>query len=171
MRITALQEVRWTESGWIRKKNCSFTYSGHKTLKGRSGTGFMITGSAVQSIFRFDPISDRMCKLRIKGKFNNMTLLSVYVPTEGSNGEEIEQFHSDLSNICDKVPKHDALILLGDFNARIGKELANQRVAGKYTLRDQTSNNGERLIQLAQTQNLEISSTKFPHNEIHKSTW
>jgi len=28
MQITALQEVRWTESGWIRKKNYSFMYSG-----------------------------------------------------------------------------------------------------------------------------------------------
>jgi exonuclease III len=74
-----------------------------------------------------------MCKLRVKGKFYNMTLLSVYAPTEESNGEEMEQFYSDLSNICDKVPKHDALILLGDVNARIGKELANHGVAGKYT--------------------------------------
>jgi len=73
-------------------------------------------------------------------------LLNVYVPAEDSNGEEIEQFYSDLSNICDKVPKHDALILLGDFNAKTGKELANQGVAGKYTLHDQTSDNGERLI-------------------------
>jgi hypothetical protein len=110
-----------------------------------------------------------MCKVRVKGKFYNMTL-SVYAPTEESNGDEIEQFYSDLSNICDKVQKHDALILLGDFNARIGKKLANHGVAGN-TLHDQTSNNGERLIQLAQTQNLEISSTKFPHKEIHKGTW
>jgi hypothetical protein len=89
----------------------------------------------------------------VKGKCYNMTLLNVDAPTEESNGEEIEQFYSDLSNICYKVPKHDALILLGDFNARTGKELANQGVAEKYTLNDQTSNNGERLIQLAQTRN------------------
>jgi exonuclease III len=75
--ITALQEVRWAESGWIRKKNYFFMYSGYKTVKGCSGTGFLITGSAVQSVLGFDPIGDRMCKLRIKGKLYNMTLLSV----------------------------------------------------------------------------------------------
>jgi hypothetical protein len=67
MQITSLQEVRWAESGWIRKNDYSFMYSGHKTVKGHSGTGFLITGSAVQSILVFDPISDRMRKLRIKG--------------------------------------------------------------------------------------------------------
>jgi hypothetical protein len=121
MQITALQEVRWEGSGWIRKKNYYFMYSGHKTVKGRSSTGFLITGSAVQSILGFYPISDIMRKLRIKGTFYIMTLLIVYEPTEESNGEEIEQFYSELSNICDKVPKYDALILLGDFNARIRK--------------------------------------------------
>jgi endonuclease/exonuclease/phosphatase family metal-dependent hydrolase len=112
-----------------------------------------------------------MCKLRIKSKFYNMTLLSVYAPAEDSNGEEIEKFYSDLSNICDKVLTHDALITLGDFNARIGKELANRGVAGKYTLCDQTHDRGERLIQLAQTRNLEVSGTKFPHKEMHKGSW
>jgi hypothetical protein len=64
MKITALQEVRWTESGWIRKKNY-FMYSGHKTVEGCSGTGFLITGSAVQSVLGFDPINDNV---QIKNK-------------------------------------------------------------------------------------------------------
>jgi hypothetical protein len=102
-----------------------------------------------------------MCKLRIKGKFYNMTLLSVCATTEQSNREKTKQLYSDLSNICDKVPTHDGLILLGDFNAGIGKELANHGIAGKYTLHDQTRNNGERLLQLAQTRDLEISSTNL----------
>jgi hypothetical protein len=29
MQITAQQEVRWAESGWIRKKNYYFMYCGH----------------------------------------------------------------------------------------------------------------------------------------------
>jgi hypothetical protein len=58
--------VRWTESRWIRKRNYYFMYGRHKTVKGHSSTGFLITGNALQSILGFDPISDRMCKLRIK---------------------------------------------------------------------------------------------------------
>jgi exonuclease III len=102
-----------------------------RTFEGHSSAVFLVTGSAVQSILVFDPISDRMCKLRIKGKFYNTMLLNVYAPAEDSNGEEIEQFYSDLSNICDKVPKHDALILLGDFNARTGKKTDKSRSSRK----------------------------------------
>ena len=73
--------------------------------------------------------------------------------------------------MCDKTPRNDALILLGDFNAKIGKEHSNKRVAGRHTLHDITSENGEKLVQLAIAHNLEISSTKFQHRRIHKGTW
>jgi endonuclease/exonuclease/phosphatase family metal-dependent hydrolase len=73
--------------------------------------------------------------------------------------------------VCDKTPRNDALILLGDFNAKIGKEHSNERVADRHTLHDITSKNGEKLVQLAIAHNLEISSTKFQHRRIHKGTW
>src|SRR5215469_11558331 len=74
IQITALQEVRWPQDGWIKKKNYTLLYSGSKTSKGQHGTGFLITGCTTQCILGTEPINDRMCKLRIKGKFYNMTI-------------------------------------------------------------------------------------------------
>ena len=74
-----------------------------------------------------------------------MTLISVYAPTEDENkrnAEGVERFYSKLSDVCDKTPRNDALILLGDFNAKIGKEYSNKRVAGRHTLHDITNGNG-----------------------------
>jgi len=48
IKITALQEVRWSQDGWIKKKNYTLLYSGLKTSKGQHGTGFLITGCATQ---------------------------------------------------------------------------------------------------------------------------
>ena len=76
-----------------------------------------------------------------------------------------------MSDVCGKTPIHDALILLEDFNAKIGKEHSNKRVAGRHTLHDITSENGEKLVQFAIAHNLEISSTKIQHKRIHKGTW
>jgi endonuclease/exonuclease/phosphatase family metal-dependent hydrolase len=45
------------------------------------------------------------------------------------------------------------------------------KVAGKHTLHDITSENGDKLVQLAIAHNLEISGTKFQHRRIHKGTW
>jgi len=76
-KITALQEVRWPQDGWIKKKNYTLLYSGLKTSKGQHGTEFLITGCATQCILGFEPLNEIICKLRINGKFYNMTIISV----------------------------------------------------------------------------------------------
>ena len=71
-----------------------------------------------------------------------MTLISVYAPTEDENkrnAEDVKRFYSKLSDVFDKTQRNDALILLGDFNAKIGKEHSNKRVTGRNTLHDITS--------------------------------
>jgi hypothetical protein len=73
--------------------------------------------------------------------------------------------------VCDKTPRNYTVILLGDFNAKIWKEHSNKSVTGRHTLYDITSENGEKLIQLATAHDLEISSTKLHHRRIHKGTW
>ena len=75
----------------------------------------------------------------------------------------MERFYNKLSDVCDKTPRNDALIPLGDFNAKNGKKHSNRRVTGRHTLHDITSENGEKLVQLAIAHNLETSSTKFQH--------
>jgi hypothetical protein len=60
IQITALQEVRWTHDGWIKKRNYTLLYSRLKTSKGQHGTRFLITGCATQCIIRFEPINERM---------------------------------------------------------------------------------------------------------------
>jgi exonuclease III len=79
-----------------------------KTAKGQHGTSFIITGCATKCILGFEPINERMCKLRIKGKFYNMTIIRVYAPTEDENkrnAEDIERFHNKLSDVCDKTSR------------------------------------------------------------------
>jgi exonuclease III len=113
IQITALEEVRWPQYGWIKKKNYTLLYSGVKTSKGQHGTGFLITGCATQCILGLEPINKRMCRLRIKGKFSNMTIISVHAPTEDENkrnAENVERFYNKFSDVCDKTPRNDALM-------------------------------------------------------------
>jgi len=66
--------------------------SGMKTSKEQHGTGFLITCCVTQCILGFEPINERMCKMRIKGKFYNMTLISIYAPKDENkrNAEDVE---------------------------------------------------------------------------------
>ena len=61
--------------------------------------------------------------------------------------------------------------MLGDFNAKIGKENFIKSVAGKHTLHAVTSENGKRLGQFAARHNMLIKSSCYEHKRIHKGTW
>ena len=67
-------------------------------------------------------VSYGLCKLRIKGKYNNIMLINVYAPTEDHTEETTEQFYDNLQYLLDKTPKSDIIIILGDVNAQLEKE-------------------------------------------------
>ena len=59
-----------------------------------------------------------------------------------------------------KVPKHDIKVVMGDFNAKVCKEPGLAPNVGKYSLHEETNNNGWRMIDFAITA---VSSTLFQH--------
>ena len=95
----------------------------------------------------------------------------VHAPTEDSDNTVKEQFYEDLQRIQDLIPKHDATILLGDMNAKIGLEDAFSSVTGKYSLHKESNGNGELICEYAAANNMYIMSTKYNHKKIHKGTW
>ncbi|KAL4100807.1 hypothetical protein QTP88_020836 [Uroleucon formosanum] len=62
-------------------------------------------------------------------------------------------------------------IVLGDFNAKLGKEIIFRSTIGNHSLHDITSENGLRLIDFACGGGLIVKSTMFPHKDIYKGTW
>ena len=73
--ITALQEIRWKGYGRIKKPRYILLYSGAEK-QGEQGVGFIIKRLFENSIIGFEPINARMCKVRIKGKFYNTTVIN-----------------------------------------------------------------------------------------------
>jgi hypothetical protein len=70
------------------------------------------------------------------------------------------------------VPRRDILIILGDFNARLGVENKGvEQVMGNCAMNEKQNTNGEKLLEFCLINNLIIQSTRFPHRDIHKGTW
>jgi len=168
--ILALQEVRWPGKGQINKKDYLFHYSGTKEKIGQADTGILLMKKIQKYIINFELHIERLCKLRIKGKYNNITLINAYTPTEDKTEETKEQFYDDPQSTVDKVPKSDLIITLGDVNAKLGKEPAYQKITGKRTLHEESNRNGELLCDFAAANNMIVTSTQFQHKQIHKGT-
>jgi hypothetical protein len=129
----------------------------------------MIQKSVMNKILGFEPISDSICKLRVKGKFHDMTLINIYAPTKDE--EEIkEQFYEELQRTQDRIPKHDLIIILGDMNAKLGKEKAFIQAIGHHPLHNISNENGEMVTNYAISNDMCLASTNFQHKKIHLRT-
>jgi hypothetical protein len=62
-------------------------------------------------------------------------------------------------------------ILLGDFNANVGRENIFKPTTGIESLHEISNDNGVRVVNFATSKNLIVKSTMFPHCNIHKFTW
>ena len=72
--------------------------------------------------------------------------------------------------MVDTVPKSYLTIILGDLNAKLGKEPAYQKLTGKHTLHEETNRNGELLCDFAAANNMIVMSMQFQHKRMHKGT-
>ncbi|PNF31855.1 hypothetical protein B7P43_G08920 [Cryptotermes secundus] len=171
MKITAIQEIRWLGKGIMDLKKHTICYSGKAEGNKEFGVAFVIEREFKSAIIDFKPISERICTLRIRTKFFNMTLMNVHAPTEEKEEEVKDYFYQQMEETYDSIPSNDIKVILGDLNAKIGKEKEYRGVIGTESLHDTTNHNGIKLIDFAESKNLIISSTYFPHKNIHKRTW
>jgi exonuclease III len=68
--VVAIQEIRWSGTGVNKKKDFSFYYGGANNT-GQAGTGFL-KQKKMQKYVSFMPYNETLCKLILKGKFNDV---------------------------------------------------------------------------------------------------
>jgi len=68
-------------------------------------------------------------------------------------------------------PKYHMKILLGDFNAKVGRENIFKPTIGNKSLHQESNDSGVRIVNFATSKNLVVKSRMFPHRNIHKYTW
>ena len=117
-------------------------------------------------------VSARLMKLRIPlTNCRYATFFSCYAPTLVSSEEEKDLFYNCLDEEIRQVPRTDKLFLLGDLNARVGKDImAWSGVIGAQGLGKMNSN-GHRLLSLCAQNELFVTNTAFQLKDIHKGTW
>jgi len=98
-------------------------------------------------------------------------VLNVHAPSEEKSDDSKDSFYEGLEKVFDHFPKYHMNILLGDFNAKEGRENIFKQTIENESLHQDSSDNGVRIVNYATSKNLVVKCMMFPHQNIHKYTW
>jgi hypothetical protein len=167
----ALQEIRWPNDGNMKKDDKTIFYSGRKDGRHENGVGFVVSDDTLPQVKKFTAVNNRICYIRLTGHIFDSIIVNAYAPTEEKEENIKNEFYDELGHILDTTPNSCIKILIGDFNAKIGKEDIYRPTIGPNSLHDVSNDNGTRLINLCITNSFTLSSTYFPRKDIYKQTW
>jgi len=163
LHILGLAEMRWPNSGNFVSEDVTVLYSGGD--RHERGVGVLISKEAAKSMISWEPVSDRIMTLRLRTRFTCATIIQAYAPTDGAPDMDKDIFYNQLGAVMDSIPSYDLKIVMGDFNAQIGRDTTGKEALGERT------DNGERLLSLCSSNSLKIGGSMFAHKRIHKGTW
>ena len=109
-------------------------------------------------------------KLHLK-RGRSAKLISTYAPTMSNDDADKEAFYDNLNSILRTMSFKDRIFLLGDFNARVGRDAQTRpRVLGQHSVGNENSN-GSLLLQTCSEHELAITNTYFQQANKYKTTW
>ncbi|XP_069796255.1 uncharacterized protein [Narcine bancroftii] len=84
---------------------------------------------------------------------------------------EKDKFYTDLRNLIQRTSTADKVVILDDFNARVGKDSETwPGILGKHGVR-KCNDNGRLLLELCAEQRLVITNTLFQERDSLETTW
>lgn len=168
-------ETQQAGEGQLKEQGGGYTFFWRGKLEDERrlhGVGFAIKNEFTNKIYEFPiGISERLMILRLKLAGNQFgTVISAYAPTLDADDEAMEGFYTNLEKVFYGVPERDRLILLGDFNARVGRDssLWNE-IIGKEGV-GKVNSNGIFLFTKCAEHGLTITSTLLRQKNEHKTS-
>jgi exonuclease III len=181
MLIRELERLRWdvigvAETHWNGIEES--TVHGYKVISSgkeaghSSGVGLILTATAQRALISYNPVSDRIITARFHTATGATTICQVYAPTADAQDVDIDAFYSDLQQEVNRTPRNDALIIMGDFNAKVGRgDEATRTIMGLHGIGERNER-GDRLLDFCCANNLCITNTRFKQTKANRQwTW
>ena len=175
-RYKVKSETRLAEEGLLKEVGAGYTFfwSGRKKEEQReTGVGFAIKSHLISKLSGLPKgINDHLITLRLplSGK-RHATIVSAYAPTMTNPDEVKDKFYDDLDSVISAAPRTDKLILLGDFNARVGTDHQTWEGGIGSEGVGKCNSNGLLLLRKCAEHELLITNTVFRLPTHRKTTW
>ena len=105
------------------------------------GTGFFVHQRIASAVKRVEIVSDRMSYIVLRGRWCNIIVLNVHAPSEEKSDSSKDSFYEELEQVFHHFPKYNMKILLGDFNAKVGRENIFKPSIGNESLHQDSNDN------------------------------
>ena len=170
--ILGLSEVRWTGEGVIDREEYKIIYSGRRDGRHQEGVALVMKREAAKALLGYRAVSSRIIKARFRTGFGRASVVQVYAPTSDSTEEDIEEFYTELQEVVQNIPDRDLTIVMGDFNAKVGRDWREwEGVIGKFGYGEENER-GERLLNFCLNNRLKVMNTVFQQRKGNRKwTW
>ena len=107
----------------------------------------MLSNRANKSLLEWKPINERLMYARLYTTTLKISVIIVYSPTNERKEETKELFLEQLQ-VINSIPKHDILLVIGDFNAKVGSDnKGHESTMGKHGI-GKRNENGDNLLEI-----------------------
>ena len=91
---------------------------------------------------RIEFVSDRLSYIVLGRRWRNTIVVNVHAPSEGKSDELKDSFYEELEQVFDHFPKYHIKMLLGVFNAKVGRDNIFKPTFGQESLHQDSNENG-----------------------------
>ena len=159
--ILGISETFWPDEGEFKssiptlEETYKVIYSGGK--RHRRGVGFIMNSEVAKTVLYYIAKSERTMCLKIKAKHHKIVSIQVYAPNESAEEAGKAQFYEELrETIKEHKKSKDQLIVMGDFNAKVGEKRENA-VVGPFGMGERYGN-GELLLDFCKEEDLVLAN-------------
>jgi exonuclease III len=174
--FAALQETGWKTEAEVNGPKGEHIINFDSKIEGYRGLGFYISPEWKDRIVTSKLVNNRIAVARFKAwETEELVIINVYGPTmmrTSDDPEMTEAFFNELKEVYLKEKrKTRAVFILGDFNAKIGRKIAEDgNFMGNFGKGDRNEN-GDILRQFLEETGMYLVNTHFRHYDRQIATW
>ena len=168
--ILGVQETKWKGS---KSRNLG---GGYKLIyngedRRRNGVGIIVKEECISDIHEVKRVSDRIISVKVDIRGVIVNVISAYAPQVGCEGNEKEEFWTDMDELVRGLPVEERIVIAADLNGHVGERNAgDEKVMGSFGVGNR-NHEGQMVVDFAKGTDMALVNTFYKKKEEHRITY